>query len=128
MIRKYSRLCPRSHLLAFFSRTATHAVGRLCGGAQAVQVVRVAAGDLRPRPGERLGARIRMAEPGHVMACVDEFRNEKGTDKPVAPVRNARNLHLLCGQAFGCGAHAGRCAAALIATPSRLHGLFRNLK
>ena len=57
------------------------AVGRLCGGAQAVQVVHVAAKDLCPGPGERLGARVRTAEPDHVMACVDEFRDEKGTDK-----------------------------------------------
>ena len=57
------------------------AVGRLCGGAQAVQVVHVAAEDLRPGTGERLGARVRTAEPDHVMACADEFRNEIGTDK-----------------------------------------------
>jgi len=53
-----------------------------CGSdTQAVQVVHVAAEDLRPATGERLGARIRTAEPDHVMACVDEFRNQKRTDK-----------------------------------------------
>ncbi len=57
------------------------AVGQLCGGAQAVQVVHVATENLRPGMGERLGARVRTAEPDHVMACVDEFRNEKATDK-----------------------------------------------
>ena len=29
----------------------------------------------------RLRARVRAAEPDHMMTCVDEFRNEKRTDK-----------------------------------------------
>ena len=57
------------------------AVSRLCGGAQAVQVVHVAPEDFRPGTGKRLGARVRAAEPDHVMACADEVRNEIGTDK-----------------------------------------------
>jgi hypothetical protein len=57
------------------------AVGRLCGGAKATQLVHVTAEDLRPSTGERLDARIRTAEPDHVMTRVDKFRHEKGTDK-----------------------------------------------
>lgn len=53
------------------------AVGRLRGGAQPVQVVHVAAEDLRPGTGERPGAHVRTAEPDHAMACVDQFRNQK---------------------------------------------------
>jgi hypothetical protein len=72
------------------------AVGRLCGDAQTVQVVHVAAEDLCPGTGECLGPRVRPAEPDHAMACADKFRNQKGTDKaggacqkhshPTAPV------------------------------------------
>jgi hypothetical protein len=57
------------------------AVGCLCGDSQAVQVVHVATEDLRPGTGERLGPHVRTAKPDYLMACVDEFRNEKGTDK-----------------------------------------------
>ena len=39
------------------------AVGRLCGAAQAAQVVDVAVEDLRTGTGERLGASGRTAEP-----------------------------------------------------------------
>jgi hypothetical protein len=35
----------------------------------------------RPGVGERLGARVRTAEPDHMMACVDEFPNKTGTDE-----------------------------------------------
>jgi hypothetical protein len=61
---------------------------------RAVEVVDVTAEDLRPGTRERLGACVRTAEPDHMMACVDEFRNEKGPIKPVAPVRNTRIPHL----------------------------------
>ena len=54
---------------------------RLCGDAQAVQIVYVAAEDVCPGAGERLGARVRTAEPDHVMACIDQFRNQIRTDK-----------------------------------------------
>ena len=57
------------------------AVGRLCGGAQAVEIIHVAAEDLRPGSGERLGARVRTAEPDHVMACADQFRNQRRADE-----------------------------------------------
>ena len=53
------------------------AFGRLCGRAQAVQVVHVAAEDLRPGTGERLGAFVRTAEPDHVMASADQFRDDR---------------------------------------------------
>lgn len=72
------------------------AVGRLCGGVQAVQVVHVAAEDLRPGTSGRLGARVRTTEPDHVMACVDEF--------PVAPVRDTRILHHPVWMALGSDA------------------------
>jgi len=53
------------------------AFGRRCGGAQAVQVVHVAAEDLRPDTGERLGAFVRTREPDHVMASADQFRDDR---------------------------------------------------
>ena len=57
------------------------AVGCLRRGAKAIQFVHVAADRFRPGAGERLGARIRAAEPDHPMTGVDEFRNEVGTDE-----------------------------------------------
>ena len=57
------------------------AVGRLCGGAQAVQVVHVAAEDLGSYLAKGLGTRVRTVEPDDAIACVDEFRNMKGIDE-----------------------------------------------
>jgi hypothetical protein len=65
------------------------AVGYLCADTQAVQVVHVTAEDLCPGTGERFGARVRTAKSDDVMACVDEFRNEKRTDK----AGGARRIH-----------------------------------
>ena len=66
-------------------------VGRLWGDVQAVQVVHVAAKDLRSGTGEHIGAPVRTVERDHVMACVDEFGSEKGTDKAgIGTFRSAR--------------------------------------
>ena len=55
-----------------------------------IQVVHVAAEDLRPGTGERRGARIRTAEPDHVVASADQFLDKAVSMKPVAPVTNTR--------------------------------------
>jgi len=57
------------------------AVGRLRSGAQAVQIIHVAAHNLRRGTVKRLGTSIQAAESGDVMASVDEFQNEIGTDR-----------------------------------------------
>ena len=57
------------------------AISRRCADPEAVQVVEVAAEHLRPGTGKRLGARIRTAEPDHMVARLNEFRNEMRTDE-----------------------------------------------
>jgi hypothetical protein len=97
-----------------------------------VKVVHVALADLGPGAGERRGARGRTAEPNYVMACVNEFRNEKGTDESggacqkhshpaplvcaggnnVCPEIDGRNLIFSCDKLYHC---SGRYRADTIA-------------
>src|SRR5262245_5405093 len=81
MILRSSSLCCFRFEKSWVEGRVDDTVGRVCGRAQAVQIVHVAAKDLRPGKGERLGTCVRTAEPDYVIARVDEFWNEIGTDK-----------------------------------------------
>ena len=58
------------------------AVRRLRGITQTIQLRHIAAEDLHPNAAERLSAGVRTAERDHMMARLDELRNQVGADEP----------------------------------------------
>jgi hypothetical protein len=85
--------------------------------------VHVAAEDLRPGTGERLGVLVRTAEPDHVMAGADQFRDDRRAYETCSTLNQYAHVPILC---FVNSRHTAHCPllartrAAGLTIPSRL--------